>query len=120
MIWVVSALALAAPQPATGQAFEAYGRCHHTETTEHRHDGTPLEVGRAAIATCAAHRQALLSATVDRRAPDLGRERAREDAERRIEMIDAIVPAMVLDRPVRLVPASECASGMKDGDQCLE
>ena len=120
MIWLIS-LATALSPPPPERSFETYAHCLHVHAQGLRGTATsPLAAARQAIANCASERAALIRDASTYRASELGEAGAREWAEQRVTLIDSGVPAEFLGRPVRIVPASECASELKDGDRCLE
>jgi hypothetical protein len=89
---------LAVAQAPAETAFERYGRC--------------LRI-HAKVAACTAERQHLLAEAESRLNAKYG-SGARAEAERRVQMIDAMVPVMNSEGPIKLVPAPNESSELKD------
>jgi hypothetical protein len=110
---------IAATQAQAEGAFERYGVCLRRHVKLVVTEKTAAASAQRAIAECQAQRRELLAETETLLRREHGSS-ARLGAERRVAMIDAVVPAMISERPVQIVPKEECSSELKDREHCLE
>jgi hypothetical protein len=91
--------------------FEEYAACLQSQVTYGEPAATAMASARRAIFACSDQRARMIEET--------GKLFTREEAESSAARMDRAVPAMILGRPVQIVRRSECASELKDRDQCL-
>lgn len=118
IVLIVSAFA-AEPAEAFRPEYDAYGRCVENQFRRRSHQIASFSLLREmALPHCRLHRECLVERIANEQLSTSAVER-RRSAEKAVVALERLLPSTFRDT-VQMVPASECSTGLKVKDWCLE